>query len=297
MNRYHLKTLLTLGLLGPLLLSSNAYAKIVCWTNSDNIRECGNTLPPEYAQKQSTTLNDRGITTEVKERARTVKEIADKKALIAAEKAQIAEMQRIDKETALREQEQRGYDRVLLSTYLSEKDIENSRDRQTTSIDASIEVTNITIGKLNEKLAAEKKKAANYERSGKPLPEAMQDEMNSMQQQIDAKNNFIHSKEEEKIKLHAKYNADMERFRELKKSGVSLDSLYRQAAKGKKGKTDDTHDCKYATKYYEKDLHNECLKESNPSTGEIACMSKEKREELLEARKLIMDEMCKQKKK
>ncbi len=215
MNRCHRKSLLAISLIAPLLLSSSAYAKIVCWTNSDNIRECGNAVPPEYAQKKTETLNKRGMTTEVNERAKTPEEIA-------AEKVRLAEEQRLIDEEAQREKDRRTYDRVLLSTYLTESDIIRSRDRQTTSIDASIEVTNITIDKLNEKLVEEKKKAANYERAGKPLPERMQQDISSLQEQIDGKNRFIETKKAEKQKLYDKYQAEIIRFRELKADGVKL---------------------------------------------------------------------------
>lgn len=293
MKKCHLKGLLALGLLGPLLLSTNAYAKIVCWTNSDNIRECGNAVPPEYAQKKSQTLNEQGRTTEVKARAKTADEIAAKKALLAAEKAHFAETQRLTKEAAQREQVQRNYDQVLLSTYLTEKDIVNSRDRQTASINASIEITNITIGKLKEKLAAEKKKAANYERKGKALTKRMQQDISSLQGQIDAKNTFIQSKEDEKRKLHTKYNADTARFRELKNSGVTLNTIYKQNEQSKETDAGDTHGCEAAKAYYEKDLDNNCIK----GTGKLSCMSEQQRNELLETRKFIMDEMCTQKNK
>lgn len=215
MNRCHRKSLLAVSLIAPLLLSSSAYAKIVCWTNSDNIRECGNAVPPEYAQKKTETLNKRGMTTEVNERAKTPEEIA-------AEKVRLAEEQRLIDEEAQREKDRLTYDRVLLATYLTESDIIRSRDRQTTSIDASIEVTNITIDKLNEKLVEEKKKAANYERAGKPLPERMQQDISSLQEQIDGKNRFIETKKAEKQKLYDKYQAEIIRFRELKADGVKL---------------------------------------------------------------------------
>ncbi len=215
MNRCHRKSLLAVSLIAPLLLSSSAYAKIVCWTNSDNIRECGNAVPPEYAQKKTETLNERGMTTEVNERAKTPEEIA-------AEKVRLAEEQRLIDEEAQREKDRLTYDRVLLATYLTESDIIRSRDRQTTSIDASIEVTTITIDKLNEKLVEEKKKAANYERAGKPLPERMQQDISSLQEQIDGKNRFIETKKAEKQKLYDKYQAEIIRFRELKADGVKL---------------------------------------------------------------------------
>jgi hypothetical protein len=220
MTEYRHKSLLALLLVTPLLLTSNsAVAKIVCWTNDEGIRECGNAVPPEYAQKEVRTIDKRGMTTEIKERARTPEEIA-------AEQARLAEEKRLAAEEEERRKAQENYDRVLLSTYLSEEDIIRSRDRQSASFDATIEITRITIDKLNEKLQAEKKKAANYERKGKKLPKRMQQDIDSLQQQIDAKNNFIQSKEEEKRKLHEKYEADMARFRELKKHGVTLGNVH-----------------------------------------------------------------------
>ncbi len=216
MSRCHLKSLLALSLLAPLLLSSTAYAKkIVCWTNNEGIRECGNSVPPEYAQKETRTINERGRTTDIQERARTPEEIA-------AEKARIAEEERLVAEKEQREKEQQTYDRVLLSTYLTENDIIRSRDRQSASLDATIEITKITIDKLQEKLSAQKKKAATYERQGKKLPERLQEDITSLQEQINAKKGFIQSKEVEKQKLHEKYQAEMVRFRELKADGVKL---------------------------------------------------------------------------
>jgi hypothetical protein len=215
MYRRHQKSLLALCLVAPLLLSSSAYAKIVCWTNDEGIRECGNAVPPEYAQKETRTINERGMTTEIKERAKTPEEIA-------AEKARIAEEEQLAAEEERRQQERDNYDRVLLSTYLSESDIIRSRDRQSGAFDATIEITKITIDKLNEKLAAEKKKAANYERQGKKLPKRLQQDISSLQEQVDAKNNFIQTKELEKKKLHEKYEADMLRFRQLKAEGATL---------------------------------------------------------------------------
>ncbi len=202
--------------LGLVLLSSNpASAKIVCWKDNQGNTSCGDVVPPEYAQKERRTVNEQGMTTEVKERAKTPEEIA-------AENARLAEEERLRKEEEERQRQQDNYDRVLLSTYLTEEDIIRSRDRKSASFDATIEVTRITIDKLNEKLADEKKKAASYERKGTDLSERLQQDISSLQEQIDAKNRFIESKEEEKRKLHEKYEADMTRFRELKAEGAKL---------------------------------------------------------------------------
>lgn len=215
MNNSRRKQLISLATLVTLLIGNAAQAKIVCWTNSEGIRECGNSVPPEYAQKETRTINKRGITTDVQERAKTPEEIAE-------EKAREAEEKRIAEEKARQEREQAAYDRVLLSTYISEDDIIRARDRQSSSIDATIEITRITIDRVQEKLDSEKKKAANFERQGKKLPKTLKEDIASMQQQIQDKQRFIDTKEAEKQKIREKFDADMLRFRELKASGAHL---------------------------------------------------------------------------
>lgn len=218
MNRRHLKQLFMLTLTSTLLLGGAAQAKpgkIVCWTNSDGVRECGNSVPPEYAQKETRTIDKQGMTTEIRERARTPEELA-------TDRARQAEEERLAAEEEKRQQAQEAYDRVLLATYLNEEDILRSRDRQSSSINATIEVTQIAVNKLQDKLNEERKKAANYERQGKSLPERVQQDIDALQGQIDSKSSFIQSKELEKKALHEKYEADMIRFRELKANGAKL---------------------------------------------------------------------------
>ncbi|MCK5639937.1 MAG: hypothetical protein KAJ19_04040, partial [Gammaproteobacteria bacterium] len=52
-----------------------AIAGFVCWTNNEGMKECGNTVPPEYAQKETRKRDTQGRITEVKKRAKTRAEI------------------------------------------------------------------------------------------------------------------------------------------------------------------------------------------------------------------------------
>ncbi|MDH5785591.1 MAG: hypothetical protein OEZ16_08285 [Chromatiales bacterium] len=185
-----------------LVASAASQAKIICWKNSDGIRECGNSVPPEYAQKPSEVLNERGMTTEIRGAAKTPEELKAEREQLAKEKAQ--------------EVERENYDRVLLATYLSEEDIIRSNTRQTATVDATIDVTHSVIKKLNTRLEEEQKKADGYEKKGKPVPIPMQQEIDTLKEQIADKTNFIETKEDEKRKLKEKFTAEIKRFRELK---------------------------------------------------------------------------------
>ena len=60
--------LIMISLLG---VSQMAQARIKCWTNKDGVRECGESVPPEYAQKSHQELSDQGTVIEEQARAKT----------------------------------------------------------------------------------------------------------------------------------------------------------------------------------------------------------------------------------
>jgi hypothetical protein len=199
----------TLFLALNLALPGSAIAAIKCWTNKEGVRECGNVVPPEYAQKETRTLNERGITVEVKERAKTAEELEQERLAKEAEEARAREEKR-------RQEEQAAYDRMLLSTFTTEADVLASRDRATGSIDATIEISGATITQLTRKLDDLKKRAAGLERAGNPLPADLKEDMASLERQIADKHEYIDNKKQEKARILEKYEADLRRYRELK---------------------------------------------------------------------------------
>lgn len=207
------QTVTTLALIAAgLLLAQPTTAAIKCWTNKDGVRECGNVVPPEYAQGRSTTVNTRGITTDVTERAKT-------KAELAAEQAREEEAKRLQREEDERRQKQETYDRVLLSTFTTEQEIIDSRDRKLTSIAATVEITNSSIGKLQETMAEHRRRAANLERAGKPIPDELKQDIANLQQQVDSKQAYIAGREQEMDEIKVQYGKDVLRFRELRGAG------------------------------------------------------------------------------
>lgn len=200
-----------------LLAFSPAYAaSFKCWTNNEGVRECGNVIPPEYAQKKSETVNQYGVTVETQKRAKTREELA-------AEAAQQEEQRRLEeeeekrrKEDEARQREQARKDRVLTATFTSVSEIIASRDRKTQAIDANIEITRLSISGIEDNMNDLKKRAANLERAGKPVPDDLIADIELLQSQIDEKESYIEAKQDEKEKLIEKYEADIERFKELK---------------------------------------------------------------------------------
>lgn len=201
------RSILALVPIAALLIPLPVHA-IKCWTNKEGIRECGDAVPPEYAQQETRTLNERGFTTEIKKRAKTKEELAE-------EQRKREEERRREEEEKLRKVRQQAYDRVLLMTFTSEQDIIASRDRKLAAIDATIEITGVTIDKLKDKLAEKQKRAADLERNSKPVPNDLLQEMAHLKKQVAEKYAYVDSKRKEQDALRRKYEADLTRYREI----------------------------------------------------------------------------------
>ena len=186
-------------------LSVQSATKIKCWTNKEGIRECGTTVPPEYAQQGHETLNDQGRVIKETERAKTKEEIAEeeKQATIEREKKEA-------------EEEQKRQDDILLATYTKVEDIEKMRDDNVRVIQSRITLTQSRIEKTQADLDKRIQTAANAERDGKkPSPALLQD-IDTLRKRIKSNQEFIAEREKEIESVKSKYNTDIERFKQLK---------------------------------------------------------------------------------
>lgn len=191
-------TLLLAALPGP------ADARIKCWTNSDGVRECGNTVPPEYAQQGHRELNKHGVTVGRQGRAMTTQEVEAER-----RKAELAEEQR------RKAKEQAALDRVLLDTFGSEDDLVLTRDGKLRAIDSRIHLTEKLVVNLNETLDKMKAEAASQERSGNPVTDKLQADILDIERQIETHRKFIENRRLEKETVRARFEADLARYREL----------------------------------------------------------------------------------
>lgn len=182
-------------------------AAIKCWTNKEGVRECGNVVPPEYSQQETTQINKAGITTGKSERAKTAEEIAQ-------EKAQAVQKAATEKTAA----DQAAKDRVLLETYNSEDDMIMARDGKIAAIDSQIKITQNYIEKLKQDLNARISQAADLERRGEQPNEKLQSDIESVRGQIKKNEDFIAGKKQEQDAIHKQFDADISRYHELKQN-------------------------------------------------------------------------------
>lgn len=184
---------------------NNTQARIVCWTNSDGVRECGDSVPPEYSQQGHKEFSEQGIVVDETEAAMTDTELEELKR-ITAEKA----------EQKRREEVQKRRDRMLLDTFASVEDIELARDRKISAIDSSISLAERRINKLRQEKDRLITKAAGFERQGKEIPEYITEDINRVDRQITANNEFIADKREEQEVVRARHDLDIKRYNEIR---------------------------------------------------------------------------------
>ena len=120
-----LTSFITVLLVLPFLVALPTEAAIKCWKNKDGVRECGNSVPPEYAQQGHETKDERGLTIGKTERAKSIEELE-------TERAAATEEQKV----AIEAKKRANLDRVLLDTFASEDDLVLTRDGQIANLDS-----------------------------------------------------------------------------------------------------------------------------------------------------------------
>jgi len=208
MNATVMRIALILVLVTGLSPSPPAHARIKCWTNKDDIRECGNVVPPEYSQKGHEELSDQGIVIDRKERAKTPEELEEERRLAAIQAEEDRKARK--KEIA---------DRVLLDTFSSEDDLVLARDGKLAATEQTIHVTESRIKKLQKSLNEIMSMAAEMERRGKSPADGTQNEIDAVRAQIAENRAYIKTLHKEQDAVRNAFESDLTRFKELKAAG------------------------------------------------------------------------------
>ncbi|MEE8297167.1 MAG: hypothetical protein V3R26_04980 [Hyphomicrobium sp.] len=191
------------------LLPLSASAGIKCWTNDDGVRECGNAIPPKYAQKAHREMSAEGITLSTTKRAKTKEELRK-------EREEAARLAPVRAEQARKLRERKMKDRVLLSTYTTEKDLTLAHEGQVIAIDIRIDHTEKILNQLERSLDQLRSEAAKLERSGKPITPSFESKIAKVERQMHNTSSMIEQRRLQKADLAAQFVADRDRYRELK---------------------------------------------------------------------------------
>lgn len=179
--------------------------KLYRWTDKDGKVHYTDQLPPEAARDAREELNRQGVVIERTERALTPEE----QAVRDAENAKRAEEQRIADEKA-------KMDAVLVGSYPSEDDLQRAYNERFDLIEQSVESARVSIRNQEKGLADLLAHAADLERNGKPVGQAVIDSIARARAQVAEQRGHLARREAESTALRAEYEALLARYRELK---------------------------------------------------------------------------------
>lgn len=177
------------------------------WVDENGVTHYGTVVPPQYRDHEHSELNDQGIEVRRHDRALTQEERRREEAL-----AKLREEQ----ERLREEQEER--DRILLNLYRNEDDLVMARDGKLSQVDGQLRLKHNEIRRLKERLSEYQGRAAEAERQGRRLPKRQLDILDKTQSAIERAYALVIAKEDERRAIIEKYDLDLRRFRELRRS-------------------------------------------------------------------------------
>ena len=186
--------------------------RVVCWTEEDNRRACGDAVPPEYATSERKIIDQRG---------RVVKTIPGQ--MTPEEFAAHQDQLRQAEATKRNESQRAAYERALLQTYSRPEELAALRDDRLATIDSALLLTE----------AAAKRDQATLEqlRRRLPKPDSTRKAPAKVVKQIaefegvlkEHERNISDMRKQRKT-LCATFDRDIRRFQELRSGTVSYES-------------------------------------------------------------------------
>ena len=178
--------------------------RIVCWTDDNGQRACGNTVPPQYASKERKLFNDRGVVVETRAREATA---AERQAAIEAQARAEADADAAAKREA--------YDNFLIQTYPDVQALIDQRERRLSDLAGRRVLAEAALAETRKSLADLSQRAASLGEAGKAVPEKLQQQINRFADAEKEHQVALDALDAKGAELRERYDRDIARFREL----------------------------------------------------------------------------------
>jgi chromosome segregation ATPase len=194
---------LLIALFVGITFSLPVMAKLYKWVDEKGITHYGETIPPEYADRDRAELNKSGRTVKVIE----VPTAAERKAQKEAD-----EKKRADEKAAI---ERKRRDMTLTNTYSNVNEIDLARNRSLQQVNARINNHTSQLKMASDNLLALQKESEDYTMANKQIPSTLQDDLKDTQDRVDRLQKNLDKSLAEKAAVEARYDADKTRYQEL----------------------------------------------------------------------------------
>lgn len=197
-------TALTIMMATPAVDAQERYR----WRDDNGSLRISDRIPPDAAGKRIEVLNARGMVVRVIEPKKTPEELAE-----AARQKELAE------EEVRKREEQVRRDRMLLDSYTSAEEIERRRDNRLAQLETYIRVSTDSVANLEAVLEDLESQAKRHTDAGREVPAELTVRIESTKMEIADNQAFLEAREHEQAQIREQFDADLERFKELRASG------------------------------------------------------------------------------
>ena len=187
------------------LLSASGAARAATykWVDEKGVVHYTDKMPPEDVNKARIELNKQGVPVKATEPAPTPEQRRAK----AQEEERQKQLEKDQAEIARK-------DRALLSSYTSESEIDLARNRSLRTIESVVQSSKAYTEQLAKRKAGlEAKKKTEF--ANKPMPAAMERELEGINTELARQEELLSLKQKEVVSVNAKYDADKKRWHEL----------------------------------------------------------------------------------
>ena len=173
------------------------------WTDEQGVVHYGDSIPPQYAQKERTVLNSRGVEVRKLDAQKTPEQLA------------------AEQRTQQDDFRQKQHDAFLLNTYTSVKDIEALRDLRLDQLHGQRVAAEQYVDSLHSRLSALQVRAKLFKPySSRPdahrMPDDVAEDLVRTLNELHTQSNALNTKTEAETALKAQFQSDIERYLELR---------------------------------------------------------------------------------
>jgi uncharacterized protein YPO0396 len=191
------------ALAAGLTLSFPAMATLYKWVDNSGTTHYGETIPPEYADKDHQVLNNEGRVIRSEEvmtpERRHAKEIEDAKA----------------RDEAAAELQQERHDKTLINIYNSVDEIDLARNRNVQQIDARINAVNASVRAANDNLLYLQNEVNRYTNANRKIPASLEQDLQDSKDRLTKLQQDAAIPLAEKAALEKRFDDDKARYIEL----------------------------------------------------------------------------------
>jgi len=173
------------------------------WVDEQGVVHYGDRIPPQYAQKESAVLNSRGVEVRKLDAQKTAEQISAENRM---------------QQGIIR---QKQHDAFLMSTYTSVKDIEALRDLRLDQLKGQRIAAEQYVESLHSRLASLQTRARVFKPySVRPdahrMPDDLAEDLVHTLNELQTQSDVLTGKNQEETTLKEQFQADIERYRELR---------------------------------------------------------------------------------